>query len=47
MFLKKYTAAGQGGVHRVAVFDAHGAITCIVSQLDVLRLVPCHLQLAV
>lgn len=37
MFLKKYTAAGQGGVHRVAVFDAHGAITCIVSQLDVLR----------
>ncbi len=37
MFLKDYTAAGQGGVHRVAVFDAHGAITCIVSQLDILR----------
>lgn len=37
MFLKSYTAAGQGGVHRVAVFDAHGAITCIVSQLDVMR----------
>ena len=37
MFLKSYTAAGQGGVQRVAVFDAHGAITCIVSQLDVMR----------
>ncbi|DBA72722.1 TPA: hypothetical protein ACH3X2_010120 [Trebouxia sp. C0005] len=37
MFLKNYPAAGQGGVHRVAVFDAHGAITCIVSQLDILR----------
>ncbi len=47
MFLKNYTAAGQGGVHRVAVFDAHGAITCIVSQLDVLRLAPSYLQLAV
>lgn len=37
MFLKSYTVAGQGGVHRVAVFDAHGAITRIVSQLDVMR----------
>ena len=37
MFLKNYTAAWHVGVHRVAVFDAHGAITCIVSQLDVMR----------
>lgn len=37
MFLKTYNSAGQGGVHRVAIFNAHGAITCIVSQLDVMR----------
>ena len=29
-------------VHRVAVFDAHGSITSIVSQLDVLRFVVAH-----
>ncbi|KAL3136956.1 hypothetical protein ABBQ32_006560 [Trebouxia sp. C0010 RCD-2024] len=43
MFLKSYTAAEQGGVHRVAVFNAHGAVTCIVSQLDVMRFLWQHI----
>lgn len=43
MFLKSYTAAGQGCVHRVAVFNAHGAVTCIVSQLDVMRFLMQHI----
>jgi hypothetical protein len=30
---------GGSLVHRLAIFDAHGDITCIVSQMDVLRCV--------
>ena len=29
---------GNGAVvHRLAIFDAHGCVTCIVSQLDIMR----------
>ena len=32
------TFLGNGRVvHRLAIFDAHGCITCIVSQLDIMR----------
>lgn len=37
MFLKNYTADGKGGTNRVAIFNTHGAITNIVSQLDIMR----------
>ena len=37
MFLQQYTKDGKGGTNRVAIFDTHGAITNIVSQLDIMR----------
>lgn len=33
---------GGALVHRLAIFDAHGDITRIVSQMDVLRYTPTH-----
>ncbi len=41
-----YLKVGEDGttkvVHRVAIFDTHGSITSVISQLDVMRCAPGH-----
>ena len=42
-----FLGGGTGrATHRLALFDAHGAITHVVSQMDVIRHVAVHARVA-
>ncbi|KAG2452837.1 hypothetical protein HYH02_002183 [Chlamydomonas schloesseri] len=42
---ESFVPTGKAAAHRLAVFDASGAITAVVSQLDVIRYLREHLEL--